>query len=257
MYFGPCDQPPYILQSSWWFLSGWLGLVHTSETPTMFFCFSKIEIDDIEIHMAMGQNPVPPVNIPIPTKIGSKTGGEFTYQPKWDPKTVLTTTPMSSQPQLASSSFSKSRSTTSRSMFQPRRWPQATLSPQDTTVPSPRTSAKARHRRPEDRRADLAARIRFRPKRPASPGFEAARDRFIRVPGRKDSPPKKRPPSTSGGFINPGEALTCNEGWCPCDEFQIGDPSDYTPESESDVNKQEMKRSLFKKPERKLINKVL
>ena len=40
----------------------------------------------------MGQNPVPPVNIPIPTKIGSKMGGEFTYQPKWDPKTVLTTT---------------------------------------------------------------------------------------------------------------------------------------------------------------------
>ena len=28
---------------------------------------------------------VPPVNIPIPTKIGSKLGGEFTYQPKWDP----------------------------------------------------------------------------------------------------------------------------------------------------------------------------
>ena len=27
------------------------------------------------IHMAMGQKPVPPVNIPIPTKIGSKMGG--------------------------------------------------------------------------------------------------------------------------------------------------------------------------------------
>ena len=35
--------------------------------------------------MAMGQNPAPPVNIPIPTKIGSKMGGEFTYQPKCDP----------------------------------------------------------------------------------------------------------------------------------------------------------------------------
>ena len=34
---------------------------------------------------------VPPVNMPIPTKIGSKMGGEFTYQPKWDPKTVITT----------------------------------------------------------------------------------------------------------------------------------------------------------------------
>ena len=29
-------------------------------------------------HTAMGQNPVPPVNIPIPTETGSKMGGEFT-----------------------------------------------------------------------------------------------------------------------------------------------------------------------------------
>ena len=42
--------------------------------------------------MAMGRKPVPPVNIPIPTKLGSKMGGEFTYPPKWDPKTVLITT---------------------------------------------------------------------------------------------------------------------------------------------------------------------
>ena len=34
--------------------------------------------------MAMGQNPVPPVNIPIPSNIGSKMGGEFTY-PKMVP----------------------------------------------------------------------------------------------------------------------------------------------------------------------------
>ena len=33
--------------------------------------------------LAMGQTPVPPVNIPIPTKIGSKMGGAPT--PKWDP----------------------------------------------------------------------------------------------------------------------------------------------------------------------------
>ena len=39
-----------------------------------------------------GSNTRPPANIPIPTKIGSKMGGEFTYQPKWDPKTFLTTT---------------------------------------------------------------------------------------------------------------------------------------------------------------------
>ena len=31
------------------------------------------------------------MNIQIPAKIGSEMGGEFTYQPKWDPKTVLTT----------------------------------------------------------------------------------------------------------------------------------------------------------------------
>ena len=32
--------------------------------------------------MAMGQTPVPPVNIPIPTKIGSKMGGA-PKTPKW------------------------------------------------------------------------------------------------------------------------------------------------------------------------------
>ena len=36
-------------------------------------------------YVAMGQKPVPLVNIPIPIEIGSKMGGEFTYQPKWDP----------------------------------------------------------------------------------------------------------------------------------------------------------------------------
>ena len=46
-------------------------------------------------HLAVGQNPVPSANIPIPTQIGSKMGGEFTYQPKWYPKTVLTTTAIS------------------------------------------------------------------------------------------------------------------------------------------------------------------
>ena len=38
-----------------------------------------------------GSNARTPVNIQIPTKLGSKIGGEFTCQPKWDPKTVLTT----------------------------------------------------------------------------------------------------------------------------------------------------------------------
>ena len=40
--------------------------------------------------LAVGQHPVPPVNIPIPTKPGPKMGGEFTNPPKWDPKTALT-----------------------------------------------------------------------------------------------------------------------------------------------------------------------
>ena len=40
------------------------------------------------LHLAMVQNHVPPVSIPIPTKIGSKMGGAPT--PKWDPKEVLT-----------------------------------------------------------------------------------------------------------------------------------------------------------------------
>ena len=43
-------------------------------------------------HLGMGQKPGPQVNIPIPTKIGSKMGGEFTYPPKRDPKAVWTTT---------------------------------------------------------------------------------------------------------------------------------------------------------------------
>ena len=47
---------------------------------------NKNIIKQMEVfHMATGQKPVSPVNIPIPTKIGSKIGGEFTYQPKWDP----------------------------------------------------------------------------------------------------------------------------------------------------------------------------
>ena len=52
----------------------------------------------VQVHeLAMGQKPVPPVNIPIPTKIGSKMGGEFTYPTFWDPKTVLTTANSGSQ----------------------------------------------------------------------------------------------------------------------------------------------------------------
>ena len=37
-------------------------------------------ICDDHRHLAMGHNPIPPVNIPIPIIIGPKMGGEFTYQ---------------------------------------------------------------------------------------------------------------------------------------------------------------------------------
>ena len=44
-------------------------------------------------HMAMGQNPVPPVNIPIqPPKLVLLGKMSVAPTPKWDPKTALTTT---------------------------------------------------------------------------------------------------------------------------------------------------------------------
>ena len=47
-------------------------------------------------HMAMGQKPVPPVNIPIPTKIGSKMGGASApTNQDGIPKRFLTTTAIS------------------------------------------------------------------------------------------------------------------------------------------------------------------
>ena len=64
-------------------------LAPSNSTPTIAL---PQHLRHLPPYMAMGQTPVPPVNIPIPTKIGSKMGGEFTYQPEWYPKTVLTTT---------------------------------------------------------------------------------------------------------------------------------------------------------------------
>ena len=65
--------------------------------PTEIFFFFLLFVLDLRgflvvsplpnTHLAMGQNPVPPKNIPIPTKTGSKLG-EFTNPPNWDPKTV-------------------------------------------------------------------------------------------------------------------------------------------------------------------------
>ena len=54
-----------------------------------------ISLGKAEDTLNMGQNPVPPVNIPIPTKIGSKMGAEFTENPKMGSKTALTTTAVS------------------------------------------------------------------------------------------------------------------------------------------------------------------
>ena len=44
------------------------------------------------IKFGHGSNSRTPSEHPNPNQIGSKMGGEFNYQPKWDPKTVLTTT---------------------------------------------------------------------------------------------------------------------------------------------------------------------
>ena len=67
-----------------------LGLSHVSFVSGFFF---QALGESPFTKKAMGQHPnLTPSEHPNPTtKIGSKMGGEFTYQPKWDPKTVLTT----------------------------------------------------------------------------------------------------------------------------------------------------------------------
>ena len=71
-----------------WPYGGMLAVLHGPQSPRMV----------TNIYLAMGQNPA--VNISIPTKIGSKMSGAPT--PKWDPKTVLTTTAFGvSMPSLA------------------------------------------------------------------------------------------------------------------------------------------------------------
>ena len=49
--------------------------------------FHKGEKDNSNGHGSTSKKPVPPLNIRFnpTTKIGSKMGGEFTFQPKWDP----------------------------------------------------------------------------------------------------------------------------------------------------------------------------
>ena len=51
---------------------------------------------------------VPPVNIPLPTKIGSKMGGEFTNQPKWDPIGFDNHSQISGNQKVRSSRFASS-----------------------------------------------------------------------------------------------------------------------------------------------------
>ena len=76
---------PYGLLS----LRSWIGQgaleFQGSMFPSSLSAFEVAVLLLCQRHLAMGQNPVPPVSIPIPTKIGSKMGGAFTYQPKWDP----------------------------------------------------------------------------------------------------------------------------------------------------------------------------
>ena len=56
--------------------------VQANKQEDSHLCVSEIYKQHLR-QMAMSQNPVNPVNIPIPTKLGSKIGGEFTCQPKW------------------------------------------------------------------------------------------------------------------------------------------------------------------------------
>ena len=63
--------------------------IHTTFTSTTHFGVAPCLT---HIHVSMGQNPnrTPSEHPPITnatTKIDSKMGGEFTYQPKWDPNT--------------------------------------------------------------------------------------------------------------------------------------------------------------------------
>ena len=46
-------------------------------TTFLFIKLGLINVGSTLRHMAMGQNPVPPVNIPVPTKIVSKMGGHL------------------------------------------------------------------------------------------------------------------------------------------------------------------------------------
>ena len=54
--------------------------------------FGNGEHENMIHRNAMSQNPNRTRQPHPTTKTGSKMGGEFAYQPKWDPKTVLTTT---------------------------------------------------------------------------------------------------------------------------------------------------------------------
>ena len=60
-----------------------------SPRHTLNRLFSPVEFPASQL--VMGQQPVPLVNIPIPTKIGSNMGGSPATE--WDPKTVLTSQP--------------------------------------------------------------------------------------------------------------------------------------------------------------------
>ena len=78
----PCWlQNEFITTGSMYFFQ---GSQPNGRTGNRLFPFKRIRGSDQNLHpyMAMGQNPVPPANIPSPTKIGPKMGGAPT--PKWD-----------------------------------------------------------------------------------------------------------------------------------------------------------------------------
>ena len=90
----PEPQAPNVLRN---LVGVWIGALEVCEwlpsvTHSLHLRFTEARANQNQFGF-LGQNPNRTREHRTPTtKIGSKMGGEFTYQPKWDPKTVWTTT---------------------------------------------------------------------------------------------------------------------------------------------------------------------
>ena len=87
MLFDSTVIPQFLVRLPAYYMLGFLASLSLAFGPRPSLYLS-------EGRQAMGRNPnSPEVTSTNPTtKIGPKMDGEFTYQPTWDPKTVLTTT---------------------------------------------------------------------------------------------------------------------------------------------------------------------